>query len=94
MGEIFGHVCSVMSIMGGEPLLHPDIVRLMKIARENFTDGIIFMFTNGTLLTSMGNDFWETCCDYDIGVTISAYQIKLDTDKFMAGYTLAHSPLT
>ena len=84
MGEIFDHVCDGISLIGGEPLLHPEIVSLMKTARKNFTDGIIYVFTNGVLLPSMSPEFWEACHENDIGIKISAYPIKLDTEKITA----------
>lgn len=81
MGEIFGHVCDGISLIGGEPLLHTEIVSLMKTSRKNFTEGIIYVFTNGILLPSMSPDFWEACRENDIGIKISAYPIKLDIAK-------------
>lgn len=81
MGKVFGHECWYIYLLGGEPLLHPEIVTLMKYARESFPKGNIYVFTNGILLSGKGADFWETCRDNDIGVLISAYPIKIDTDK-------------
>ena len=81
MGEIFGHECGRIYLLGGEPLLHPEINTLMKYARENFPRGDIYIFTNGILLSGKEADFWETCRDNDIGILISAYPIKIDTEK-------------
>ena len=50
MGELFDHECERFYLIGGEPLLHPQIITLMKIARDNFSKGNITIFTNGTLL--------------------------------------------
>ena len=80
MGELFGHVCDRIYLLGGEPLLNPDIITLMKIARENFTDGNIYVFTNGILLPKKGPEFWTACHDNNIGILISAYPIKIDID--------------
>lgn len=81
LGNIFSHECSSIFLIGGEPLLHPDIIKLMKVTRENFTNGKIDIFSNGILLPSQKDDFWEACHDYNIGIIISLYPIKLDLDK-------------
>lgn len=83
MGEIFGHECERIYLLGGEPLLNPEIISFMKIARENFTKGNIFVFTNGILLARKDSDFWQACRDNDIGILISAYPIKIDIDTIM-----------
>lgn len=84
MGEIFSHECEQIYLLGGEPLLHPEIITLMKTARENFTQGNIYVFTNGILLPSKSDDFWKACHDYNIGVLVSAYPIKIDVDTIRA----------
>lgn len=81
MGELFGHVCERIYLIGGEPLLHPEICAMMKIARENFTEGNIFVYTNGILLGKQEDKFWETCRDNNIDILISAYPIKLDMES-------------
>ena len=80
MGEIFSHECEQIYLIGGEPLLNPEIITLMKIARENFTKGNISVFTNGLLLAKMPAEFWEACHDNNIGVHVSAYPVKLDIE--------------
>ena len=84
LGELFNHECSNIRLEGGEPLLNPNIIEFMKIARENFTQGEIFIFTNGILLPQQGEDFWQACRDNNINIVISAYPIKIDTDKISA----------
>ena len=80
MGEIFSHECDQIYLIGGEPLLNPDIITLMKIARENFTKGNISVFTNGLLLAKMPAEFWEACHDNTIGVHVLAYPVKLNIE--------------
>jgi MoaA/NifB/PqqE/SkfB family radical SAM enzyme len=71
----------IISLTGGEPLLNPDIVKVMQIARNNFPNTEIRIITNGILLTKMKEDFWIACKNNEIPITISQYPIKLDTDK-------------
>lgn len=80
MGEIFNNECERIYLLGGEPLLHPQISTLVKTARESFTRGNIFVFTNGILLSKQPPEFWETCRDYRTDILISAYPVKIDTD--------------
>lgn len=81
LGDVFSHTCERIWLMGGEPLLHPEISTLVRIARENFSDGEISVFTNGILLPQMKDDFWESCRDSNTGILISAYPINLPIDK-------------
>jgi len=71
-------------LLGGEPLLNPDIVRIMQITRQNVPNTRINILTNGILLTRMKEDFWSTCKNNNIIIHISRYPIKLDTDKIFA----------
>ena len=81
MGELFSHKCDWIHLMGGEPLLNPDIIELMKIARENFIEGDIQIVTNGILLVQQSEEFWHACHDNNIQIQITHYPIKLDIDK-------------
>jgi radical SAM protein with 4Fe4S-binding SPASM domain len=40
----------LVSIMGGEPLMHPQIVEMVQLAKEGLPDGWVDLDTNGTLL--------------------------------------------
>jgi MoaA/NifB/PqqE/SkfB family radical SAM enzyme len=46
-------------LLGGEPLLHPDIVEFLKIARRSQIADRVMVTTNGLLLPSMPDAFWE-----------------------------------
>ena len=81
MGELFNHECRSLHLLGGEPLLNPEIIKFMKAARENFTNGEIAVFTNGILLASQSDEFWQACHDNNILIKISAYPIRLDINK-------------
>ena len=81
MGELFSHKCEWIHLLGGEPLLNPDIIKLMKIARENFTEGDIQIVTNGILLPQQDEKFWCACHDNNIQIRMTHYPIKVDIDK-------------
>ena len=66
-----------IDIMGGEPLLHPDIIEILCICRDYFI-GEINVCTNGLLLPSMSDKFYSTCASKDINIAVTIYPIKLD----------------
>jgi MoaA/NifB/PqqE/SkfB family radical SAM enzyme len=46
-------------LVGGEPLLNPEIVEFLKIAKASGIADTIMVTTNGLLLNSMKDEFWE-----------------------------------
>ncbi len=65
-------------ILGGEPLLHKEIDRILVAAREAYEKLPIIIITNGLLLDKMDNQFWNTCMDNDISIEITKYPIAFD----------------
>ena len=47
-------------LTGGEPTLHPEFMRLLRIARETFTDNYVGIYSNGITLRKYEDDpqFW------------------------------------
>lgn len=78
LGSIFNHECQRVSLLGGEPLLHPELVKFIEISRENFRTGNIHVLTNGILLTRQGPDFWKACHDNDAAIIVTHYPINID----------------
>jgi hypothetical protein len=62
-------VADVFKIMGGEPLLHPDIAGVLRAVRSTPIGDRVRLFTNGLLLPSMPGEFWEALDE----LTISNY---------------------
>lgn len=60
-------------ILGGEPLLHPQVTEFMKITRKYFPNSSVRLVTNGILLSQMKEDFWETCRQNNIIIDFSKY---------------------
>lgn len=69
------NVTWVITLFGGEPLLHPDLIKFFPIARKCFPNTLIKLLTNGTLLEKQKDDFWLACKKYDIQIGISNYPI-------------------
>jgi hypothetical protein len=49
----------VFKIMGGEPLLHPEITRILEVLKTTGISRTIRLFTNGLLLHRMDDAFWR-----------------------------------
>jgi hypothetical protein len=59
----------VFKIMGGEPLLHPDIAGVLRAVRGSGISPKVRLFTNGLLLAAMKPAFWSSLDE----LTISSY---------------------
>ena len=67
-----------IQLLGGEPLLHPQITAFNDIAREHFPAVPITIVTNGLLLLKQKEEFWESCRKNNIQIMVTKYPIKLD----------------
>jgi len=70
--KLFSNI-RLIRLMGGEPLLHPEIERFLFYARDCFAKADVRIVTNGILITQMSNSFWEACRAYSIGFDITVY---------------------
>lgn len=75
-----GHV-DIISLMGGEPLLHPQINEFIQSARNYFPNSNIQVVTNAILLNNMDNNFWEVCSKNKIWLSCTEYPIKINWDE-------------
>ena len=78
----------VFKIMGGEPLLHPQITEILIALRATGISDVIRLFTNGLLLARMPDDFWRaldhlTVSDYS-SAPVRADHLALIREKARA----------
>lgn len=66
-------------IIGGEPLLHPDIIQIIDAVYRSGISKRIQVVTNGHLLTKMGNSFWKKVDE----VCISIYRDKQINSEYI-----------
>lgn len=78
LGELFHGEVDQIHLMGGEPLLHPDVIKIAEMTRRCFPYGRIMIVTNGVLLPKMPDAFWQACHDHDIEITPTKYPISID----------------
>jgi hypothetical protein len=80
LSSLCGGTVEYIDLMGGEPLLHPEITKIIEITRRYFS-GTIKIITNGIKLPSMPDAFWQCCKKNGIAIVISGYPINLDHEK-------------
>jgi hypothetical protein len=83
MGELYNHDLACITLLGGEPTLHPDIIQCMEITRREFPEAELIILTNGILLLSLehmpnGENFWKTCRELNVHITVTIYPVKLN----------------
>lgn len=88
-----------LRLLGGEPLLHPDIINILKIARRDLEYSNIELVTNGLLLNKITDEFFETCKKCRIKITISLYPVlknKEELEKILSSFKVNYefSPMT
>lgn len=62
-----------VNLMGGEPLLHPQVYDAIKLTRSILPNIKLIVSTNGLLLPRMSQDFWQCCRDNKVVLRITPY---------------------
>lgn len=82
MGELFDHRIGAITLLGGEPTLHENIIDCIKVTRREFPEGELIILTNGVLLLQLEHsekgNFWEVCRENNVHIMVTVYPIKLD----------------
>ncbi len=66
------------AFLGGEPLLNPDVIPILKLKHKLYPNSNSDLLTNGILLNTMNDDFWQTIKDSNINLCITKYPINID----------------
>lgn len=93
--RIFSHV-SVFYILGGEPLMNPQLKDYIRGIKSLLPETCIVLVTNGLLLTSIDEDILTCIKDNNVAVSISEYEpthrmidkIKARLEKFGIVYQI------
>jgi hypothetical protein len=73
--------CRRLRLLGGEPMLNPDIVEIIKVAKHSGVADILQMLTNGMLLDRLPDEGWEALDE----IEISFYEIsRLSAERIEA----------
>lgn len=70
--KLFSRVYTIR-LLGGEPLLHPDIVNFLLSTRSLFPNTKIEIMTNGILLEKMPDSFWNGCKQTSTEIILDVY---------------------
>lgn len=57
-----------LKIIGGEPLLHPDLLSVIRAGRKSGICNHIYLVTNGMLLHQMSSDLWDALDEVELSV--------------------------
>jgi ABC-2 type transport system ATP-binding protein len=82
--DLFGSEMEYISLLGGEPLLHPEINDFFEVSRKFFPKGTINLVTNGILLKNMDNQFWQSMKKNKITLRPTEYPISVDYNLIKA----------
>lgn len=78
LAELYCGEMESITLLGGEPLLHPEITEFFRITRKHFSVGRISLLTNGILLPNMSEEFWVAAKKYQIDILTTKYPINVD----------------
>lgn len=82
MAKLCGNRVWYITLLGGEPLLHPRVTDFFYIARKYFKDCEIELLTNGVLLKQMDDRFWDACVKNNINLSCTRYPVGIDYDLY------------
>lgn len=80
-------------LLGGEPLLNPNIENFIILLREYFANSKIEILTNGILLQEkktncLSPTFFNTCRKNEVSILITKYPIPINYEKIIEKLTL------
>ncbi len=81
MAEITKGNVETINILGGEPLLHPSVLKLLKTARYYFKNSEIRLVSNGILVPTQKELFWKTLKSLNIHLSITKYPLDINYQK-------------
>ena len=68
-------------LLGGEPLLHPEVLKFVRSARRHFPASKIILLSNGILLPRMEPEFWRVLGEERITLMYDDYPIRLQIER-------------
>jgi len=71
----------IIRLMGGEPLLHPQVVDFCEITRHYFPISELVLVSNGILLPSLTDEQIEQLNKNNIALCMSDYGLKLNQEQ-------------
>lgn len=72
--------CDRLRLLGGEPLLHPRFVELVRIAKRSAIGEVVQLTTNGMLLDQLSDEGWDTLDE----IELSLYELSGRSPEWIA----------
>jgi hypothetical protein len=91
--ELFGKI-TLVRLMGGEPLLHPKLGKILRSARTRLPTSEIDLVTNGLALAKQPRSFFELLSSAHIGLYLSNYPVPLELSSVRSTCALTGVRLT
>lgn len=84
LSELFPDKIQIFGLIGGEPLLHPELLDFARIYRKYFTIGYLVITTNGIILQDKDKHFYEELKHTNTSIIVSNYNLSnIDYEKIM-----------
>jgi hypothetical protein len=83
MSKLFDTDVHRIEVLGGEPLLHPQLGQILTETRKYFSETLIQLVTNGILLMTQEQTFWTVCHANRIVIVVTKYPIHVDYRAIM-----------
>lgn len=80
IGELFPYHF-IFRIMGGEPLLHPQLADIIRVSRLYLKEARIELVTNGILLKNCSQELKDVINENNIFICVSNYGLNLDEES-------------
>ena len=77
VGSFFDAIC----LMGGEPLLHPNVADFVRITHELLPDAKVRLVTNGLLVHDAPEELWDTMRTVGAELLATPYPVGIDYDE-------------
>ena len=78
LDELWQGKITKVSLLGGEPFLHPDLNEFILLSRKVFPAAVIDILTNGLILSGKDDSFWRLCADNNICIACTKYPVNID----------------
>jgi organic radical activating enzyme len=88
LGKLFSGIRTIC-LLGGEPLLHPKISRLLFLTRSCFPKTDIQIMTNGILLDEMPDSFWNSIKKTSATIILDIYPPLYQKETFLVNLAKA-----
>ena len=72
-----------ITLTGGEPLLHPDLIDIIKGIRLCMNNVVIDIFTNGKLFMEMKDELLPVLKKYNVELLFSRYDTDIEYDQMI-----------